>query len=139
LGGREAKPLGRVRLRPNRGFPGCPAQRRHPPCIGPRIVYRETRISSGPFSTGIHQKIENENEDEDEHDWEKERRSPLVEAPSEPGFPRVALPSDVTPHVLGLGSCIERLADPLSTGIQSKIEHEDEHDWEKERRSRLVG
>jgi hypothetical protein len=23
---REAKPLGKVRLRPNRGFPGCPAQ-----------------------------------------------------------------------------------------------------------------
>jgi hypothetical protein len=37
LGEREAKPLGRVRLRPNRGFPGCPAQRHDPPCIAPRI------------------------------------------------------------------------------------------------------
>jgi hypothetical protein len=58
LGEREAKPFGRVRLRPNRGFRVDP-----PSDVTPRA---------------LHQKIEDENEHEHEHDWGKERRSPLV-------------------------------------------------------------
>jgi hypothetical protein len=51
---RIAKRKGRARLRPNRGFPGCPARRCHLPCISPPLVYRDLQKLPAA-STGIPQ------------------------------------------------------------------------------------
>ena len=70
------KTLGRVRLRPNRGFPGCPAQRRHPPCTCIRTSSTRTSTIGGRRGEAL---------------WRGSVRT---------GAFRVALPSDVTPHAL---------------------------------------